>query len=101
MNASRRKALNKLKAELEQIKEDVSTHFERLAELSGELETINDEEQDAYDNMPEGLQSGDKGYAAQSAINAMDSALSTLSDFEDLGDKLDEVISSLDEAVQP
>jgi hypothetical protein len=38
-----------------------------MDDLKSEIETIRDEEQDAYDNMPEGLQQGDRGQAAQEA----------------------------------
>lgn len=43
-----------------------------------ELITAKDEEQDYYDNMPEGLQSGSKGDNAQSAIDSLDNAISDI-----------------------
>jgi len=61
-----------------------------IEELISELETIRDEEQEKYDNMPEGLQSGEKGEAMQSAIDALESAISSA----------DEVKSYMEDAAQ-
>lgn len=44
------------------------------AEL-GTLEEVRGEEQEAFDNMPESLQTGSGGEAAEQAIAAMDTAL--------------------------
>lgn len=52
------------------------------------LEGVRDQEQEAYDNMPESFQEGDKGDAAQTAINALESALD---DLQNCADNLDEV----------
>lgn len=74
MNADRRKALAKPAADFSHIK--------------SQLETIRDEEQEAYDNLPESLQGGDRGEAIQEAITALDSAW----------DAADELESYIDEA---
>jgi hypothetical protein len=63
MNAARRKALDTLLASFEGLK--------------SELETLRDEEQDYYDNMPESFQSGDKGQAAETAVSALDDAINS------------------------
>lgn len=47
MNKERRKALAALRAQLDNVR--------------AELEAIRDEEQDAFDNMPEGLQQSERG----------------------------------------
>lgn len=56
------------------------------------IEEIRDEEQEAFDNMPESFQSGDKGDVAQEAINALESAESNLDgfDFESVRNSLEE-----------
>jgi len=46
----------------------------KLNDLAEEIESIKDEEQDYYDNMPESLQGGEKGEAAQNAITALENA---------------------------
>jgi|SRR5215471_12788291 len=48
--------------------------------LHEEIESIKSEEEEAYENMPESLQSSDKGDAAQSVIDELDSAMSNLDD---------------------
>lgn len=54
------------------------------------LETCRDEEQDYYDNMPESFQDGEKDEAAQTAIDALDEAVSSL---EEMKGNLDDLTS--------
>lgn len=56
-----------------------------LTMLSSELASILNEEQDAFDNMPEGLQSSYRGMCSEDAIDSM----------EEANEKLDEVIELL------
>lgn len=74
MNNARRKEISDAISELEGLKE--------------KIENIRDAEQEYYDNMPEGLQQGDKGTAADNAISELSSAV----------DAIDEIISNLDNA---
>jgi len=60
MNKERRKKLQNI--------------VERLEAVKSDLENVTDEEQTAYDNMPESLQETDRGDAMQEAIEAMESA---------------------------
>lgn len=60
MNKDRRKQLTEIRG--------------RLNEIWDELETIQGEEQDYFDNMPESIQSGERGDAAQEAAEALESA---------------------------
>lgn len=53
-----------------------------LEQLSSDIESIRDEEQEKYDNMPEGLQSGEKGEAMQSAVDALTSAIDAASEVQ-------------------
>lgn len=55
--------------------------FARLSKLIEELSAIRDEEQDAFDNLPENFQYGSHGEKMQEGIDAMDEALSTLDVF--------------------
>lgn len=64
MNAQRRKQLAEAIAKLE--------------EAQTLIEIVRDEEQDAFDNMPEGLQSGEKGQKMESAVSRMEDALNDL-----------------------
>lgn len=49
-----------------------------VAEARSILTVCQDEEQDYYDNMPESLQSGDKGQAAEQAAASLEEAGSNL-----------------------
>ncbi len=60
MNKARRKAIREIAAKLETLRDEV--------------ESLLNEEQDYYDNMPESFQNGDKGQAAENAISYMESA---------------------------
>jgi hypothetical protein len=64
MNSERRKKLELIRNELNDLAERIGN--------------IRDEEQDAYDNMPEGIQAGDKGEVAQAAIDAMETVINDL-----------------------
>lgn len=64
MNKERRKQLEEAIAKLEDAK--------------SLIESVRDEEQDAFDNMPEGLQSGERGERMEAAISQMDDAISEI-----------------------
>lgn len=50
----------------------------RLDALRTELEAVNEEEQEAFDNMPESLREGERGEKAQEALDALDSAMTAI-----------------------
>ncbi len=52
----------------------------RLEELRADLETIKDDEQSAFDQMPESLQNGERGQKAENVVSFLDDALSSLDD---------------------
>jgi hypothetical protein len=64
MNAKRRKEITKAQALIEEAK--------------GILETCQSDEQEYYDNMPENMQSGEKGQNAENAAGALQSAVENL-----------------------
>lgn len=82
MNKQRREKIRQLKARFQ----DIQTE---LKQTSGELSSILSEEQDAFDNMPEGLQSSYRGMCSEDAID----------DMEEASEKLDEVIELLNDIV--
>lgn len=82
MNKQRREKINKLKIRFQ------STQAE-LKQLSSELSSILSEEQDAFDNMPEGLQCSYRGMCSEDDIDSM----------EEASEKLDEVIELLNDIV--
>lgn len=64
--------------------------IDQLTDLGTEIEEIQNEEQEAYDNIPESLQEGEKGERMSDAINNLDSSFCSLGD----------AISYLDEAIK-
>lgn len=66
MNAQRRKQLSEISDKIELIKEEITF--------------LQEEEQDALDNMPDSLQYSEKGERMQTAIDAMDDILQSLDD---------------------
>lgn len=64
MNAQRRKEIDRIISALEQLGQDA--------------ESVQNEEQEYYDNMPESLQGSDKGTAASDAADALQSAVDSI-----------------------
>lgn len=82
MNKQRREKIRQLKTQIDLFKTD-------LKKASSELSSILNEEQDAFDNMPEGLQSSYRGMCSEDVIDSM----------EEASEKLDEVIELLNDIV--
>lgn len=64
MNAKRRKELEKV--------------IELIEDAKNKLEALKDEEQEAFDNMPESLQYSEKGERMEEIISNLDDSLSDL-----------------------
>jgi phytoene/squalene synthetase len=74
MNNDRRKRLRAVEAQVQHA-------LDLLADAQADLESIRDEEQDAFESMPDSLQEGERGEAAQEAINQMESVIDVLESF--------------------
>jgi predicted nucleic acid-binding Zn-ribbon protein len=66
MNNNRRKLLQSI--------------INKLNDCCSELEMVKDEEQDAFDNLPEGFQVSERGEAMENAISEMENAISSIED---------------------
>jgi hypothetical protein len=62
-----------------------------------DTETIKDEEQEYFDAMPESLQSGEKGQAAEAAIESLETAQSELESAET---SVDEIRAHIEAAIE-
>ena len=51
---------------------------DQLDALKSDIESIRDEEQEYYDNMPDSIQQGAKGDAADEAVTALDEAMDSI-----------------------
>jgi len=76
MNKQRRKSITDILVQVE--------------ELKSQIESLLDEEQESFDNMPESLQGSERGEACETAINALQEAV----------DSADCVIGALNEAME-
>lgn len=75
MNKRRREAIQKV--------------LDQMLELKERVESLKDEEQEAFDSMPESLQQSDRGQASEAAASALESAV----------DAFDEIETALQEAL--
>lgn len=82
MNNTRRRRINELKTQIDFVNN-------QLKDANKKLSSILNEEQDAFDNMPEGLQSSYRGMCSEDAIDNM----------EEASEKLDEAIELLNDIV--
>lgn len=78
MNAQRRKAIAKIK--------------DQLDDLRLELEELAQEERDAFGNLPESIQYSERGEAMEQAADGMDEQASNL---QDIIDALDEIVDPM------
>ncbi len=65
MNSNRRKHIGRI--------------FERLLDLSEELTVIKNDEQEAFDNIPESLKEGERAQESESSIDYLDEAIENCS----------------------
>ena len=86
MNAVRRKTLKGIMEQLSELESLKQSIMESLQEVI-------DEEQEAYDNMPESLQYSDRGEQMQEYISLMESVVGDLEnlDAEDQASQLEEI----------
>ena len=62
---------------------------ERLSSIRDEIETVMDEEQDAYDNLPDGLREADRGETMADNVSELQGVIDSLEN--DVIDKLDTI----------
>ena len=86
MNRIRRKSLRTILGQMDEL----STVLETVKEA---LQDVLNEEQEAYDNLPEGLQESDRGQQMQGYIDALEGVVDSLGelDIEDLYGTIEEI----------
>ena len=62
---------------------------ERLGSIRDEIETVRDEEEEAYYNLPDGIRDGDRGYQMQDNVNDLQEVIDTIEN--DVIDKIDAI----------
>lgn len=76
MNKARRKELDRITA-------GIDAAAASLGDLICDLESVREDEQDSFDNLPEGLQASEQGARMQERIELMDQGISALDTFID------------------
>lgn len=59
-------------------RKDIARAIELMEQAWGILQTVRDEEQEAFDNMPEGLQSSERGEAMEGYIYTLEEVMDNL-----------------------
>lgn len=70
-------------------RKEIAKYIATLEEIKDKLESMQEDEQDKFDNMPEGLQESERGEAMQEAIDAIETACGSL---DDAIDTLQEIV---------
>ncbi len=98
MNNERRKRIYDIRNQIELLSATTTTLRAQMEAIQEAIESVRDDEQEAYDNLPESLQEGDKGSAMQAAIEQLDDGHQALSDIMEAFERFDEVSDNLDSA---
>lgn len=100
MNKDRRKRITAITEQLEALKELFATQVAQLDGLNSEIELLQQEEQDAFDSLPEGLQQAARGQTMEQATESLGEAFEALGELiSNVTDKLEEAVSALTQAV--
>lgn len=94
MNKARRARLNELQDQLQQT--GLTDAFAALENIKDELEKIRDEEEEAYDNLPESLKTDDAAYPLTEINEALDKISGVFDAFDP--DELDEAFAAIENA---
>jgi predicted RNase H-like nuclease (RuvC/YqgF family) len=78
MNEARRKQITAAHTALEALKDKFSDLQCEAEDLQSTIESIRDEEQEYFDNMPESIQQGEKGQNAEQAVAYLEESLEVL-----------------------
>lgn len=96
MNNVRRNKIHKLIKELEKIETSFDSSI--LSGCMSVLEDIKNNEEEAFDNMPEGLQYSSRGMDSEAAIENLDEALEYLKEIDEIED-MEEIKTNISMAI--
>lgn len=78
MNKEKRKALGNTMDAIEAFRSKVEDLHSEIETIIEAIQIIRDDEQEAFDNMPESLQCGEKGVDMELAVDNLDSVIDSL-----------------------
>lgn len=91
---------------IEELNGKISDFKEAFGDIKTAIEELRDEEQEKFDNLPEGLQQAERGQAIEATVQALDNAMEAIDavdavdeieDFE-FSIETDDMVTALDEA---
>jgi prefoldin subunit 5 len=86
------------RANIENLVSSIQAQMSQISDEMACLRELQLEEQEAFDNLPEGLQQAERGQQMEAIAQALDDAISSLEDsFGELENNLEEVTSALDQ----
>lgn len=65
-------------------RQELAEVLDTLDEAISQVEDVRDEEQEAYDNLPENFQESSRGQDMQEAIDSMDSIIRSIEDVKSM-----------------
>ena len=84
------------RAKIEKLIDQVQTAAFEMREFYNELTSLQEEEQEAFDNLPEGLQQAERGQQMEAIASALEDALGNLdSAIDDVETNSEEILSAL------
>lgn len=94
MNKTRRKMIETIVTEVKNVSEMILESANKISQLKDRLEDVLSDEEEAYDNMPEGLQVSERGIASEEAIDVLNEACGN---GEDVVNGLNEIANNLND----
>lgn len=100
MNKQRRAELGKLMDQIEELRTHISELTDKVPVLCDRLGELMEEEQESFDNLPEGLQASERGTTMEEAIYNLETAKEALGELSDAVSNvdLDDILSNIDNA---
>lgn len=103
MNDKRRRQLKSLIKQLEKISGKLEQLKNDAEEIQSAIVELRDEEQYAFDNLPESIQGTERGERMEGAVDKLDDADSGMdqlaSEFDEANDYIYEIIEAIEEAM--
>jgi uncharacterized coiled-coil DUF342 family protein len=89
MNAQRRKEIQAIIAAVTLLGTEITSLFTKTEAVAEDVNDIINDEQEYFDNMPECLQEGDKGEAANQAVQNLEGARVHLKELKNVLEQFD------------
>jgi len=93
MNKARRAQLGVIIDRLERVGIRIAEITPELEAIKGDLESVRDDEQEAFDNLPESIQSGERGQDMENGLSQLENAIAGAALAKQFDDELRKAIA--------